>query len=202
MPDGLCAGRPVPEIEVELIRPHDGPVELSAGGWSAWKVSPGEVGEVVVAGEHVLSGYLDDPESDRENKIQDGGRVWHRTGDGARFDAAGRLWLVGRISQRVQRAGVTWWSLPVELRAASVPGVEHAAYLGLSDPALGQRAALCVETRSGVLDEATRSRVRAAMAPAPLDELHVLSRIPRDPRHRSKTDLRRLVEQLGVGTRS
>jgi len=42
------------------------------------------VGEVVVSGDHVLRGYLNDPESERRTKIHDGATVWHRTGDGAR----------------------------------------------------------------------------------------------------------------------
>src|SRR5262249_37732988 len=106
---GLCAGRPVQEIALRIVRPHDGPITLGAGGWPEHDVAPDEAGEIVVAGPHVLTGYLDDPDAERANKIRDGARVWHRTGDGGRLDAAGRLWLLGRVSRRVQRAGATWW---------------------------------------------------------------------------------------------
>jgi acyl-CoA synthetase (AMP-forming)/AMP-acid ligase II len=194
---GICAGFPVPQIALRLIRPFDGPVELAAGGWRDWEVAAGETGEVVVSGPHVLTGYWNDPAADRENKIREGGRVWHRTGDAARLDSRGRLWLMGRIGQRVQRAGRVWWSAPAELRALASPGVRHAAYFGLPDPGLGQRAVLCVEVAGGRLAPTARELLLAGMSPIPVDELHALEHIPRDPRHRSKTDVEGLVRALG-----
>lgn len=196
---GLCVGRPVPEIALRLIRPHDGPVALGDRGWDEWDAAPGEVGEVVVSGDHVLPGYLNDPDGERANKIRDGARVWHRTGDAARLDGEGRLWLMGRIAQRVRRAGAVWWSVPAELRALTVAGVSHAAFLGIADATHGERAVLCVEVAGGRLPPGAGEALRAALASMPLDELRSLARIPRDPRHRSKTDtvaLRALLDAM------
>ena len=194
---GLCAGAPIAEIRLRIVRPHDGPLTLGPAGWGAWDLPRGQPGEIVVSGAHVLRGYWNDPESDRENKVPDGARVWHRTGDGGFLDERGRLWLVGRVKHRVQRAGATWWGVPVELRAMAVPGITHAAYFGTTDAALGQRAVLCVEG-AGASDPALLDRVRAAAAPAPVDELVSLPRIPRDPRHASKTDVEALFAKLGA----
>jgi len=194
--EGICVGAPVPEVELRILRPHDGPVELGPRGWAEWDAAPGETGEVAVTGDHVLAGYLDDPSADRENKVRDGGRVWHRTGDAARLDAEGRLWLMGRVSQRVERGGATGWSTPAEVRALGAPGVRHAAYLGLPDPDLGQRAVLCVETEGGRLDDDTRAAILERLRPIPVDELRALPRIPRDPRHASKTDTAALRRKL------
>lgn len=200
---GLCAGRPVDEIALRIVRAHDGPLELDARGWAAWDTAAGETGEIVVAGGHVLTGYLDDPASDRENKVRDGARTWHRTGDAGRIDPAGRLWLMGRVSQRIERDGRTTWPLPVELAALRVPGVSHAAYLSMAGASgAGARGAgiavamLCVEVPGGVLGEGGEAALRAAVAPAPVDELAPLARIPRDPRHASKTDTGALRELL------
>lgn len=193
---GLCAGRPVEGIVLRLVRPHDGPIALDARGWSAWEVPPGGTGEIVVAGEHVLGGYLDDPESDLENKVRDGVRVWHRTGDAGRLDAAGRLWLMGRVSQRIERNGVVHWPLPVEVAALGVPGVRHAAWLPVPSAA-GTQAVLCVE-RAGGFEPADDTALRAAVAPAPVDRIVVLDHIPRDPRHASKTDVPALLRRLGA----
>lgn len=184
---GLCAGLPVPTIGLRIIRAHDQPVELSASGWAAWDASPGEPGEIVVTGAHVLPGYLDDAEAERTNKIRDGERVWHRTGDGGRLDSEGRLWLMGRVKERVRRDGKTWWPLPAEIAAMEQTGVRHAAYLGMTDPERGERAVLCVETELGMQSE-YRDSLTSRIAPWPADEIVVLARIPRDPRHASKTD--------------
>jgi olefin beta-lactone synthetase len=205
---GVCAGEPVPEIDWKIVRPVDDPIP--GGGPSALKdleVGTGETGELLVAGEHVLSGYLNDPEGEARSKVRVGGRVWHRTGDGARFDGQW-LWLMGRVSQRVVRAGETWWGMAAEARALSVPGVAHAAYLGWpgdgpedgaegganAGSANGVRALLCVELE-GSPPADLDARLRAALAPIPADEIRRLT-IPRDPRHASKTDPGALREQL------
>lgn len=193
--EGVCVGRPVAGLSLKLVRPHDDAIELGAGGWADWEVGAAEAGEIVVSGAHVLAGYVNDPEAERRNKIRDGERTWHRTGDAARLDAEGRLWLLGRVRERVVRDAHTWWPLAAEVRALDVPGVRHAAYLGVADPALGHRAVLSVEADPSRAAELT-PRLREAIAPWPLDEVRVLRRIPRDPRHASKTDveaLRRLI---------
>ena len=84
---------------------------------------------------------------------------------------------------------------PVETFAVGLPGVRHAAYVGMPDPALGQRAVLCVECDDARLEPASEQRLRAGGG-APVDELSVLAHIPRDPRHASKTDLERLRRLL------
>jgi acyl-CoA synthetase (AMP-forming)/AMP-acid ligase II len=196
--DGICCGVPVPEIEMRIIRAVDGPVALGAGGWTEWEVRRGEAGEIVVAGEHVVGEYLHAPEETLRHKIREGERVWHRTGDAGRLAEDGTLWLLGRVSSRVVRDGVTWWSTPAEVRALSVPGVRHAAFVGLPDGARGQRAVLCVEGVEGQPDDELEVVLRRALAPIPVDEVRVLPAIPRDPRHGSKTDLERLRRVLAA----
>lgn len=194
---GLCVGRPVPEIELRLLRPWDGPVELKEGeGIRAWEVLPGEAGELVVAGEHVEGAAATEPEAARLVKIEEEGRTWHRTGDACRLDEEGRLWLLGRIRERVRREGKLWWSLPAEIRAVELPGVRHACYLGCRDFELGQRAVLCLEVPREEHPGPRPEEVREALRPIPVDEVHVLEQLPRDPRHASKVDVEALRERM------
>ena len=147
-----------------------------------------------MSGPHVQRGYLGDPAGEAQNKIKDGSKVWHRTGDAGYLDTQGRLFLLGRLQQRVQRKGRVWWSLEAERRALQVPGVAFAAYLGLPDPGLGQRAVLCVESAEPA--ERLEAALRKALAPYPMDRFKVLPRLPKDPRHGSKIDLEALKALL------
>jgi acyl-CoA synthetase (AMP-forming)/AMP-acid ligase II len=101
---------------------------------------------------------------------------------------------MGRVKHRLERDGRVTWPLPVELAALRVAGVSHAAWIGLPGPAGRARTVLCVEVTGGAPDEAA---LRAATAPDPVDEIVALERIPRDPRHASKTDTEALGKLLG-----
>ena len=187
---GLLAGKPA-GIDLKIMRPVEGPVELGPQGWAAWEQPQGQSGEVVVAGAHVNRSYLNDPEAVRQAKISDGDKVWHRTGDAAWLDAEGRLWLMGRVNERVERGGATYWPQQVEARLRRVAGVRFSAYLSWG-PATQRRAALVVEADavSGLAE-----RLRAA-AEAPVDDLLILPQVARDPRHASKADFQALKQRL------
>jgi acyl-CoA synthetase (AMP-forming)/AMP-acid ligase II len=155
---GLLAGRPIPEIAIALIDD-----------------------EIVVSGAHVNQGYLDGV-GDAVNKLRRDGRIWHRTGDAGRFDATGRLWLLGRHEAR---AG-GFYPFSIEVAARFWPGVRRAA---LIDDA--GRATLVIEgerAHEAFWIGAASSQGAIRVVP--------VTRIPLDRRHRSKVDyaaLRRLL---------
>jgi acyl-CoA synthetase (AMP-forming)/AMP-acid ligase II len=149
--DGLLAGRPVDAIDLRLAAD----------------------GEIEVSGPHVVTGYLD-PADDAATKRRDGGRVWHRTGDGGRLDADGRLWLTGRIAARA--GGLE--PFRVEIAARSWPGVRAAVLLPV-----GERRVLAIEGDRRHLPEWRTAAARlGSLAVRPV------RRIPMDRRHRSKPD--------------
>lgn len=185
---GLCVGRPDPAIELRLVRPTGARLQVGPGGLEALAVAPGEVGEVAVCGAHVNRGYYRNRPAERAIKIADErGRIWHRTGDAAYLDAGGRLWLVGRIADVVERGGRTYHPAAVEAAAQSLALVARAALIA------GPRgeALLVIEPRR-VSALATRpgARVRAHMdgAGLPVDRVAFARRLPTDPRHRAKLD--------------
>ena len=61
----------------------------------------GETGEVGIRGDNVFSGYENDPEANAA-QFRDG---WFHTGDTGYLDAAGELFLTGRIKQQINRGG-------------------------------------------------------------------------------------------------
>ncbi|MCH8072646.1 MAG: AMP-binding protein, partial [Proteobacteria bacterium] len=96
---GLLVGKPVRGCAVRIIQSQPGCAfgPLRDESFANLCLATGATGEIVVSGEHVISGYAD-PARDRESKIQVQDTVWHRTGDAGYFDDAGRLWLLGRCA--------------------------------------------------------------------------------------------------------
>jgi O-succinylbenzoic acid--CoA ligase len=99
---------------------------------------PGEVGELVVSGPTVTPGYLDDATADAF-----GDRGFH-TGDLGYRDADGRLWVVGRVDDRIVTGGENVAAGTVEAAIRGLSGVEAAAVVGLPDAEWGQRVAALV----------------------------------------------------------
>ena len=155
---GLLAGKPIPEISVEL-RDH----------------------EIFVAGEHVNRGYLDAADDASTKSMRDG-VLWHRTGDAARMDEQGRLWLLGRR----EAASDGLFPFAVETAALSWPGVSRAALLA-GEP----RAKLALEGDG--LDLADMQR--RANAVGAIDAV-IVEAVPLDKRHNSKIDYARLRKLL------
>lgn len=155
---GLLAGRPVPEAKLEI-----------------------RDGEIEVAGAHVNRGYLD-PADDAETKTVRDGELWHRTGDGGRLDAQGRLWLLGRATAAVDGLH----PFAVETAALSWPGVRQAALVAESG-----RARLAV-AGAGLDLEDIRRRAGGLGVP----DVVALRAIPTDRRHNSKIDYARLRARL------
>lgn len=194
---GFCAGRPIERIRTRVIRIHPGPVEL--GEWKDWELPPGEIGELVVSGEHVCRDYYRNPRAVKENKIAEAdGTMWHRMGDTGSFDAEGRFWIAGRVHSTIQRGGALVHPQLVEQAAKGADSrIRRVAAVGLPDPKLGQRVVVVLETEAGEeLKQEVARRLAAAGQIA--DEIRLTREpLPVDPRHNSKIDYGRLRESLG-----
>ena len=170
---GSCVGAPSPGLRLELWEP---------GGVQA--VAPGEPGEVVVAGEHVNCSYFENPEADARYKVQRDDLVWHRTGDVARVDEQGRIWLLGRVGEAIEGR----WPLVVEAVAESVPWVRRAG-LGARDGG----AVLVVELFEGARPDDWQELLRSRCG---VDRV-LEQRVPTDHRHNAKVDRVALARLLG-----
>ncbi len=81
------------------------------------------VGELLVRGENVVGGYWNKPEATAETFV-DG---WLHTGDLARIDADGLLYIVDRAKDMINRGGENVYCIEVESALAGAPGVGEAA---------------------------------------------------------------------------
>jgi len=193
---GYCAGRPIDRIRAKVARIEAGPITLGAEGWAAWELPAGEIGELIVSGDHVCRDYYRNPRAVGENKIADGEAVWHRMGDTGSFDAEGRFWLAGRVHSTIRRGGALIHPQLVEQAACGEdPRIRRIAAIGMPDPELGERVVLVVETE----EEGIEGEIAALVAAAGLaaDEIVLASEpLPVDPRHNSKIDYGKLRERL------
>ncbi|MEZ6140317.1 MAG: fatty acid CoA ligase family protein [Zavarzinella sp.] len=126
---GVCIGRPVPGMRVEIIPIHDEPQP----GFRLDQVLPqDEIGEIVVNGPVVSQCYFGREQANQLAKMQDdAGNCWHRMGDVGYFDAQGRLWFCGRKSHRVVLENRTLFTIPVEAVFNTHPKVFRTALVGI-----------------------------------------------------------------------
>jgi acyl-CoA synthetase (AMP-forming)/AMP-acid ligase II len=126
--EGHLVGKPADMVEVRIIPPGQ-PMD-SASQIEACEPQACLIGEILVSGPHVLQGYVDNPEANRENKIprQQGG-VWHRTGDAGYLDEQGRIWLVGRVKDVLGTGEQTRYPYPAEKALDCLPGITRSALL-------------------------------------------------------------------------
>lgn len=125
---------------------------------------------------------------------------WFPTGDLARIDEDGNLFITGRAKDLIKSGGE--WINPAEIEAlvGAIPEVALAAVVGRSDPKWGERPILLVEMRNGtrLSDEALLAPLRGRVAPwwVP-DEVLRLDAIPLAPT--GKIDKMRLRSEFGNG---
>ncbi|HXV00381.1 MAG TPA: fatty acid--CoA ligase family protein, partial [Caulobacteraceae bacterium] len=108
-------------------------------------VADGLIGELWVRGAQVIKGYLNRPEATAE-AITDG---WFHTGDIARVDADGFLYIVDRKKDMILRGGENIYCAEVEAAAYRYPAVAECSAFGVPDARLGEEVALAAVAHPG-----------------------------------------------------
>jgi long-chain acyl-CoA synthetase len=119
----------------------------------------GEVGELCVRGAQVIRGYLNREDATAES-IQDG---WLRTGDVARIDEDGFIFIVDRAKDMVLRGGENVYCAEVESAIFEHEDVAECAVIGVPDDRLGEEVAAAVVVREG--SDLTGDAIREHCAP-------------------------------------
>lgn len=194
---GLCAGLPVPEIQLRVIRDHwkQALRPMDGATFDTLTLPPVSAGEIVVSGDHVLQGYLNGM-GDEETKIHIDGRVWHRTGDAGWLDQAGRVWLLGRCAEKLA-AHPAAAGLPGE--AMRYPFAIECAMRG-EFPAIrmaaidwqGSRLLVC----GGIQNLARTEAIRKKAGEFGMSGVRFVSSLPMDRRHNAKIDYPALRKML------
>lgn len=126
-------GLPIPGVEVRIVDEEDRDVPV------------GEVGELIVRGPNVSPGYFRMPE-ETGRTFRNG---WLYTGDMAKMDEDGYIYIVDRKKDLIIRGGLNIYPYEVEDVLYEHPAVEDAAVIGVPDPIMGEEVKAFVVLKPG-----------------------------------------------------
>ena len=142
------------------------------------EVKQGEVGELAVRGPGVMLCYYKNPEA--TNEVLKGDWLW--TGDMARMDEDGFIYLVDRKKDVVISGGENLYPVQIEDFLRGFDKIKDVAVIGLPDPRLGEIAVAIVEVKEGV--SCTAEEINAFCQGLPRykrPKQIIFDRIPRNP---------------------
>ncbi|MEC7970115.1 MAG: class I adenylate-forming enzyme family protein [Pseudomonadota bacterium] len=127
-------GPAMPAYETKVVDPETGEERAT-----------GEAGELWVRGGHVIRGYLNRPDATAETIVNG----WLRTGDMAREDEDGFLYIVDRIKDMVLRGGENIYCAEVESAIFDHPAVAECTVFGVEDDRLGEEVGAAIYLSPG-----------------------------------------------------
>jgi acyl-CoA synthetase (AMP-forming)/AMP-acid ligase II len=127
-------GHPYSWVEVKLVDEN------------GEEVAPGELGELIVRGDHNMMGYLNNPEETRKT-LKDG---WVHTRDIGRIDEEGYVFLVDRKGDMIISGGENVYPGEVEQVLYEHPAVMEACVFGIPDEKWGESVTAAVAPKPGM----------------------------------------------------
>lgn len=182
-------GKPVPELETQLVDADDLPVPT------------GEIGELVLRPRNpntMMAGYWNKPEA----TLAAWRNLWFHTGDRMRADEDGFLYYIGRLKDSIRRRGENVSAWEVELAMGRHPDVLEAAAIGVpSDLGEEDVAALVVPREGHAIDPADLHGFLRGDLPrfAVPRYIEVVDELPKTPTERVNKDL---VRARGLSDRA
>ena len=134
-------------LEARILDPQGNPVPI------------GETGEYAVKGYAVMPGYYNDPVNTAKT-IQDG---WLMSGDLAKFDEDGFMYIEGRIKDLIIRGGENISPKEIEEFVMAMPEVEIIQVIGVPDPKFQEEICAWIKVKPGC--QLTKEDVLAYLKP-------------------------------------
>ncbi|MCO5232371.1 MAG: AMP-binding protein [Chitinophagales bacterium] len=187
---GICVGRPFDGVEIRIIKIVDDTISSIE---QTENIPLGQLGEIIVRGEHISPRYYLDEESTKKNKVPDPTGQWHRLGDTGYIDEKGRLWVCGRVSQRVKTTKGDVLTLQAEFIINTHPLVMRSGLASV--PLQGDNIpVICIqlnETFKGDKEDLRKELLNMASQNIHtnlIKHLLFIEKLPVDPRHNSKIE--------------
>ena len=185
------ATRPFPGVEVDVVNGKGESRAANEDGYLVIKKPwPGMLNTVYGDPERYVEQYW--------SKFAEQG--WYLTGDSARRDDDGYIWIIGRIDDVIKVAGYRLGTAEVESALVSHPAVAEAAVIGVPDPVKGNAIhAFCI-LRKGAeppTEEQLKAHVRSEMGPIAVPaQIEQVSSLPKT---RSGKIMRRVLRARALG---
>ena len=163
-------GLPGPGVEIKIIDNDTGD-----------ETAQGEVGEIWVRSQQVMTGYWNNPEETAKAVTEDG---WFKSGDAGYVDADGYIYIHDRVKDMIVSGGENVYPAEVENVLMAHPGIADVAVIGVPDDKWGETAkALVVKAAGGDVSEQdiidyARERLARFKCPTSVDWIDVLPRNP------------------------
>ena len=142
-------GLPLPDVEVRIVDSESGEGD----------VAPGDVGELLLRAPQHMTEYWNNPLETTETLRHHGdGGPWVHTGDLARVDEDGYIFLVDRKKDMLKTSGFQVWPREIEEVISAHPAVREVGVAGIPDPIKGEVAKAWVVLKAG--QQATAEEIR------------------------------------------
>ena len=128
------AGVPMPGVQIRILDDH------------GRALPPGQVGEICLAGDHLMQGYWQDPEATAAAFC--GG--WLRTGDIGYLDEDGFLFITDRKKDLIIKGGENIAPHEIEEALAMHPAVADSAVVGIPDSLFGEEICAVIQLKPGM----------------------------------------------------
>lgn len=147
-PKMQCLGIPSFDVDARVIEPTTGK-ELGIG----------EVGEIIVNGPQIMTGYYKRDEENKKSFIEIDGKSFFRTGDIGRYDEEGYYFIVDRVKRMINASGFKVWPTEVESFLYKHPAIQQACVVGVPDPRRGETVKAFVILNEGYEGKVTEEDI-------------------------------------------
>jgi long-chain acyl-CoA synthetase len=175
-------GRPMPWVELRVVDPATGD-----------DVAQGAVGELWIRTPMLMRGYWGQPEATAEAITQDG---WFRSGDAARMDEGGNVFLIDRFKDMIISGGENIYPAEIENVLNGHPAVAQVGVIGVPHARWGETPLAVVVLKTGVMvsEQELADHTRAHLARFKCPSLFVFaSELPRNASGKLlKSEMRRI----------
>ncbi|AKT50463.1 acetate--CoA ligase [Arsenicicoccus sp. oral taxon 190] len=187
------AQRPIPGISAEILDDAGEPFTEAE-----------KVGYLVLTKPwpSMLRGIWGDPERYKDTYWSRFGDKYYFAGDGAKYDADGNIWLLGRVDDVMNVSGHRLSTAEIESALVSHPSVAEAAVVGAADDMTGQAVCAFVILREGAEQtDSTVEELRAHVAQeiSPIAKPKSVMIVSELPKTRSGKIMRRLLKDVAEG---